>query len=71
MQRTVIVNPREPAFFLGAAFVTLAIAGCHNTAQGVKADTQRAVHKIEQKLDKPGDEKKEEKRDPHARKDDH
>jgi hypothetical protein len=33
----------------------LAAVGCHNTAQGVKADTSRALHKTGEGLDKAGD----------------
>jgi hypothetical protein len=29
--------------------------GCHNTAQGVKADTKRALDKTGEKLQKTGD----------------
>jgi predicted small secreted protein len=35
-------------------FVLLAI-GCHNTAQGVKADTKRALDKTGEGLEKAGD----------------
>lgn len=35
-----------------ASIVMLEAAGCHHTAEGIKADTRRAVDKIDQKLDK-------------------
>ena len=44
--------------------VMLAIAGCHNTFQGVKEDTRRDLDKTGQKLEKAGD-----KIDGHERKD--
>ncbi len=33
----------------------VAVVGCHNTAQGVKADTTKALHKTGEKLEKTGD----------------
>lgn len=39
-----------------AALLMLSITACHNTGQGIKADTRRAIEKIDQKLD-PDDKK--------------
>jgi hypothetical protein len=55
----------QSTLLVAAALLMLAIAGCHNTAQGVKADTRRALEKTGQKLEKAGD-----KIEGHERKDD-
>jgi predicted small secreted protein len=47
-----------------AALLMLATAACHNTAQGVKADTQRALDKTGKALERAGD-----KIDGHRKKD--
>jgi predicted small secreted protein len=59
------MNRLQSTLLVPAALLGLAIAGCHNTAQGVKADTGRALDKVGQKLEKAGD-----KIDRHAKKDD-
>lgn len=59
------MNRLQSTLLVPAALLGLAIAGCHNTAQGVKADTRRALDKVGQKLEKAGD-----KIDRHAKKDD-
>jgi hypothetical protein len=41
----------QPAHVVVAACVMLSITACHNTAQGVKTDTRRAVDKVDQKLE--------------------
>lgn len=46
------MNRFQAAFVLVASIWMLAAAGCHNTAEGIKADTRRALDKIDQKLDK-------------------
>jgi hypothetical protein len=48
------MNP-FPSGLLVAAALMLAITGCHNTAQGVKADTRRALDKMGEGLEKAGD----------------
>ncbi len=65
------MNRGPSAHVVGAALITLAMAGCHNTAQGVKADTQRAIEKIDRKLDKEGHKMEGDKGDQHTKKDDH
>jgi predicted small secreted protein len=42
----------QPAHVVVAAYLMLSITACHNTAQGVKTDTHRAVEKVDQKLDR-------------------
>jgi len=56
------MNRFESALLLAAT--VLAIAACHNTAQGVKADTRRALDKTGRALEKAGD-----KVDGHPKKD--
>ena len=46
------MNRFPTALVLVASIAMLEVAGCHNTAEGIKADTRRAVDKIDQKLDK-------------------
>jgi hypothetical protein len=48
-----------------AALAMLGVTGCHNTAQGVKADTRNALDKTGHELQKVGD-----KVDPRTKKDD-
>ena len=53
------MNRFQTALILVASIGMLEGAGCHNTAEGIKADTRRAFDKIDQKLDKdrgPSDE---------------
>jgi|HubBroStandDraft_6_1064221.scaffolds.fasta_scaffold3101013_1 hypothetical protein len=50
---------------LPAVLLFLAAAGCHNTAEGVKADTRNALDKTGHALQKAGD-----KVDPDTKKDD-
>jgi predicted small secreted protein len=38
-----------------ALFGLILLAGCHNTAQGVKADTKRAVEKTGHAVEKTGE----------------
>lgn len=49
------MNRFQTALVLVASIVMLEGAGCRNTAEGIKADTRRAVDKIDQKLDKDRD----------------
>jgi predicted small secreted protein len=49
---------------LPVALLMLAAAGCHNTWEGVKADTRHDLEKTGQKLDKAAD-----KLDEHAKRD--
>jgi hypothetical protein len=40
---------------MATLLLVLAAAGCHRTAQAVKADTSRALHKTGEGLEKAGD----------------
>jgi predicted small secreted protein len=46
---------RFPWSLLVAALWMLSVTGCHNTAQGVKADTRNALDKTGHELQKAGD----------------
>ena len=59
------MNRFQSTLLVVAAFSMLAVAGCHNTAQGVKADTRNALDKSGHELQKAGD-----KVDPSVKKDD-
>ena len=50
-----ILNRFESALLLAAALLMLVTAACHNTAQGVKADTRRALDKTGKALERAGD----------------
>jgi predicted small secreted protein len=49
------MNPFQPALVVVAAVQMLAVTACHNTWQGVKTDTRRALDKTGQKVEKEGD----------------
>ena len=58
------MNRFKSALLLVATLLTVATAACHNTAQGVKADTRRALDKTGKALERAGD-----KIDGHRKKD--
>lgn len=59
-----VMNRFQSTLLVVAALLMLSIAGCHNTAQGVKADTRNALDKTGRGLEKAGD-----KIDGHTKKD--
>jgi hypothetical protein len=49
------MNRFQSALLVAGALLMLAVYGCHDTWQGVKTDTRRALDKTGQKLEKAGD----------------
>ena len=55
LQSSLLMNRFQSPFLVVAALSMLSVAGCHNTAQGVKADTRNALDKTGHELQKAGD----------------
>jgi len=49
------MNRYQSTLLVAATLSLASLAGCHNTAQGVKADTRNALDKTGQELQKAGD----------------
>jgi hypothetical protein len=49
------MNRLQSSLLVVAALSMLSVTGCHNTAQGVKADTRNALDKTGHELQKAGD----------------
>ena len=55
LQSSLLMNRFQSPFLVVAALSMLSVAGCHNTAQGVKADTRNALDKTGHEIQKAGD----------------